>query len=88
MSTSHDAREARLQSRFEELNSSDAQLVAARPDPAITATLDGADVRLVDVIRTVMNGYADRPALGQRAVEFVTDENGRTGAELQPRFDT
>ena len=88
MSTSHDAREARLQSRFEELNSSDAQLVAARPDPAITATLDGADVRLVDVIRTVMNGYADRPALGQRAVEFVTDENGRTVAELQPRFDT
>ena len=43
---------------------------------------------LTDVIRTVMNGYADRPALGQRAVEFVTDANGRTIAELQPRFDT
>ena len=40
------------------------------------------------MIRTVMDGYADRPALGQRAVEFVTDANGRTVAELQPRFDT
>ena len=54
----------------------------------ITATLDGAGVLLIDVIRTVMNGYADRPALGQRAVEFVTDANGRTVAELQPHFDT
>ena len=35
-----------------------------------------------------MTGYADRPALGQRAVEFVTDASGRTVAELQPRFDT
>jgi fatty acid CoA ligase FadD9 len=43
---------------------------------------------VTDVIRTVMDGYADRPALGQRAVEFITDANGRTVAELQPRFDT
>jgi hypothetical protein len=35
-----------------------------------------------------VNGYADRPALGQRAVEFVTDATGRTVAEFQPRFDT
>jgi fatty acid CoA ligase FadD9 len=88
MSTSASAREARRQSRFEELTSSDAQVVAARPDPAITAILDGPGVLLTDVIRTVMNGYADRPALGQRAVEFVTDANGRTVAELLPRFDT
>nr|MDP9168140.1 AMP-binding protein [Actinomycetota bacterium] len=32
-------------------------------------------------------GYADRPALGQRAVDYVT-ENGRTSAALAPRFDT
>jgi fatty acid CoA ligase FadD9 len=87
MSTA-DAREARRQSRFEKLTSSDVQLVAAQPDPAITAILDGPGVLLTDVIRTVMNGYADRPALGQRAVEFVTDATGRTVAELLPRFDT
>ena len=88
MSAPATAREARLLRRYEKLTSGDAQLVAAQPDPAITAALDGPGVVLVDVIRTVMNGYADRPALGQRAVEFVTDAAGRTVAELQPRFDT
>lgn len=74
--------------RFEQLVSSDAQLVAAQPDPAVTDAISPPDARLVDVMRTVMTGYADRPALGQRAVEFVTDETGRTVTELQPRFDT
>src|ERR1700694_1728458 len=87
MSTPANAREARLQRRFDRLTSGDAQLIAAQPDPAITAALDGPGVLLTDVIRTAMNGYADRPALGQRAVEFVTDASGRTVAELQPRFD-
>ena len=41
------------------------------------------------VVQTVIDGYADRPALGQRAVQFVTDPStGRTCAELLPRFDT
>ncbi len=88
MSTSATAREARRQSRFDRLTSADAQLVAAEPDPAISAALEGTGLLLGDVIRTVMEGYANRPALGQRAVEFVTDGNGRTVAELQPRFDT
>ena len=88
MSTSVNAREARRQSRFEKLTSGDTQLAAAQPDPAITAAVGGPGMLLTDVIRTVMNGYADRPALGQRAVEFVTDANGRTVAEFLPRFDT
>ena len=88
MSTSATAREARRQRRFENLGSSDAQFAAAQPDPAVTAALDDPGMVLTDVIRTVMDGYADRPALGQRAVEFVTDANGRTVAALQPRFDT
>jgi len=84
MSTSANSREARWQSRFEKLTSTDAQLVAAQPDPAISAIVDGPDVLLADVIRTVMNGYADRPALGQRAVEFVTDANARPGLASGP----
>ena len=88
MATPANAREARLQRRFDKLTSGDAQLIAARPDPAISAALHGPGLLLTDVIRTVMTGYADRPALGQRAVEFVTDASGRTVAELQPRFDT
>src|SRR5262245_9253592 len=88
MSTSATAREARQQRRFEELTSTDAQLVAAQPDPAVTAAIGSPGLPVADVIRTVMDGYADRPALGQRAVEFVTDANGRTVAALRPRFDT
>jgi len=88
MSALSEAREARLMRRFEELTSSDAQLVAAQPDPAIAAALDSPDMGLVDVMGTVMTGYADRPALSERAIEFVGDAAGRTVAQLQPRFDT
>ena len=36
-----------------------------------------------------MDGYANRPALGQRAVQLVNDpDTGRTTAELLPRFET
>ena len=88
MSTSANVREARRQGRFEKLTSRDAQLVAAQPDPAVLAAIEGTGMLLADVIRTVMDGYVDRPALGQRAIEFVTDTNGRTIVELQPRFNT
>ena len=44
---------------------------------------------LPQIVDTVIDGYADRPALGQRAVEFVTDPlTGRTSVELLPHFDT
>src|SRR6478609_8007973 len=88
MSTPANAREARLQYRFEQLTSGDAQLIAAQPDPSIAAAQSAPGVLLADVIRTVMTGYANRPALGQRAVEYVTDATGRTVAEFRPRFDT
>ena len=77
MSTSATDREARRQGRFEKLTSSDPQLVAARPDPTVAAAIDDPGLLLTDVIRTVLDGYADRPALGQRAVDFVTDTAGR-----------
>ncbi|CAN5142547.1 thioester reductase domain-containing protein [soil metagenome] len=92
MSAPTTGREVRLTRRFDKLTSGagsgDAQLIAAAPDPAITAALDAPEMALADVIRTVLTGYADRPALGQRAVEFVTEASGRTVAQLQPRFDT
>ena len=40
-------------------------------------------------MQTVIDGYADRPALGQRAVAVRhRPATGRTSAELLPRFDT
>lgn len=92
MSAPASAREARLRRRFDQLTagsgSGDPQLIAAQPDPSVRAALDGPGVLLTDVIRTAMDGYADRPALGQRAVAFVTDAAGRTVAELQTAFET
>src|ERR1700759_4213023 len=88
MPTSVNPRQARRQVRFEKLTSTDQQLIAARPDPSVAAAIAEPDLLLADIIRVVMDGYAERPALGQRAVEFVTDGTGRTVAELQPRFDT
>ncbi|OBB93477.1 carboxylic acid reductase [Mycobacterium sp. 852002-40037_SCH5390672] len=78
-----------LDRRVEELIANDPQFAAARPNPAITAALEQPGLRLPQIIRTVLDGYADRPALGQRVVEFVKDpKTGRTTAELLPRFET
>ncbi|BCI51594.1 oxidoreductase [Mycolicibacterium litorale] len=88
MPTPANDRDARLLHRLNQLIAHDPQLAAAQPDPAVSAAINAPDMRLTDVIRTVMTAYADRPALGQRAVAYVTDTSGRTVAELQPRFDT
>ncbi|OSC27435.1 oxidoreductase [Mycobacterium vulneris] len=78
-----------LDRRIEHLIANDPQFAAARPDPAITAATEQPGLRLPQIIRTVLDGYADRPALGQRVVEFVKDaKTGRTSAELLPRFET
>jgi fatty acid CoA ligase FadD9 len=46
-------------------------------------------IRLAQVVAGVMEGYADRPALGQRARELVSDlASGRTTSRLLPRFET
>ncbi|MDT5065865.1 MAG: fatty acid CoA ligase FadD9, partial [Mycobacterium sp.] len=84
---STDTREARLERRIADLYSDDEQFAAAKPDDAVSEAASRPGLRLPEVVRTVMEGYADRPALGQRAVEYVT-EAGRTTAKLAPRFDT
>jgi fatty acid CoA ligase FadD9 len=83
------AREERLARRVEDLSASDPQFAAAQPSPAVAALVDQPGLRLPQIVQTVLEGYAERPALGQRAVEFVTDPNtGRTVAELLTHFET
>lgn len=53
----------------------------AVPLDAITAAVRDPDKGLAEVMATVMEGYGDRPALGERAREPST-------ARLLPRFDT
>ncbi|MGO4445738.1 carboxylic acid reductase [Mycobacterium sp. 2YAF39] len=86
---STDTREARLARRISDLYANDPQFAAAKPDPAISAAIEQPGLPLADAARTVMEGYSDRPAVGQRAVEFVTDpQSGRTTAKVLPHFET
>ncbi|KUI19979.1 carboxylic acid reductase [Mycobacterium sp. GA-2829] len=82
-------REARLERRVEDLYATDEQFAAARPDEDVARAIEAPDLSLPEIMRTVLDGYADRPALGERAVQFVADPaTGRTTAQLLPRFDT
>jgi fatty acid CoA ligase FadD9 len=82
-------REERLERRIEELTANDPQFAAAKPDPAVAAALEQPGLRLPQIVQTVLEGYADRPALGHRAVEFVKDpKTGRTVLEVLSHFDT
>src|SRR6478735_3213164 len=77
-----------FEDRIARLYATDPEFAAAKPSASVNAAVSEPGLTLPDVVRTVLTGYADRPALGARAVEFVTDETGRTVAELQPRFET
>ncbi|BBY66431.1 carboxylic acid reductase [Mycolicibacterium helvum] len=84
-----DTREARFEQRVTDLYATDPQFAAAAPDPAVTAAAAQSGLSLPQVIKIVFDGYADRPAVGQRAVRFVEDpQTHRTTAELMAQFDT
>ncbi|AWT53127.1 thioester reductase-like protein [Mycolicibacterium smegmatis] len=84
-----DSRQERLARRIAELHATDGQFAKARPVDAVTAAVEQPDMRLHQVVGTVMDAYADRPAIGERAIELVEDPvTGRTSVELLPRFDT
>ncbi|OCB55577.1 oxidoreductase [Mycobacterium vulneris] len=83
-----ETREDRLQRRIAQLYETDSQFADARPSDAVNAAVAQPELRLPAVVKGIFAGYADRPALGQRAVELVTDAAGRTSARLLPRFDT
>ena len=84
-----DTREERLARRIADLYATDEQFAAARPSEAISAAINQPGLGLPQLLRTVMEGYADRPALGQRAFRFVSNpETGRTSLELLSHFET
>src|SRR5579875_1332279 len=86
---STEIRDEQLERRIAELSAIDPQFAAARPSQAVAAAVEQPELTLPQVIQTVIDGYADRPALAQRAVDFVKDPtSGRTSAQLLPKFDT
>ncbi|MDT5346834.1 MAG: fatty acid CoA ligase FadD9, partial [Mycobacterium sp.] len=86
MSTS--TREERFARRIEDHYVNDAQFAAAKPSEAVAEAVERPGLGLPEIIDTIMEGYADRPALGQRAVRLVTDPSGRTTVVSVPRFET
>ena len=83
------SQEERVARRVAELFDSDAQFRAAAPVPEVIEAVCTPGLRLTEVFETIVEGYADRPALGQRARELVTDAGtGRTSVRLLPQFDT
>src|SRR5882762_944205 len=69
-----DGRVQRLRQRMAELSRTDAQFARASPDVAVSAAIEQPDMPLIAVVQAVMEGYAQRPALGQRATRVVTGD--------------
>ncbi|ORA64560.1 carboxylic acid reductase [Mycobacteroides franklinii] len=80
--------EEQVKRRIEQVVSSDPQLAALLPDDAVTEAVNEPDLPLVEVIRRLLEGYGDRPALGQRAFTFVTADGGATEIALKPEYTT
>lgn len=82
-----DLQQEQLSLRVEKLRETDPQFRSALPDPEVTKQVLRPGLHLSEAIATLMTGYAERPALGERARELVTDNDGRTVLRLLPRFD-
>jgi fatty acid CoA ligase FadD9 len=71
------------------LYAGDPEFLAAEPSRAV---IDGArlpGLRLPEVLETLMEGYADRPALGRRSTSVARDPaTGRAEQRLLPAFET
>ncbi|WP_025734970.1 carboxylic acid reductase [Mycobacterium genavense] len=83
-----DNRDERTARRVAELFNNDPQFRAAAPLPEVIEAACAPGLRLTEVLARLVEGYADRPALGERVRELVTDADGRTVLRLRPRFET
>lgn len=78
-----------MSQRIKRLAAEDPQFRDSFSLPAVTSAKTQPGLRLAQVVQIVMEGYAHRPALGQRARELVTDSaSGRKTLRLLPRFET
>lgn len=73
------------ENRLERLKAEDAQFRDSYQRAEVTAVKRTPGIRLAQVVQGVMEGYADRPALGRRATELVVDPAmGRATLRLLP----
>ena len=63
-------REDRVAERIALLNAHDEQFRHSPPDPGLVGLVSRTGLRLAPLLETLIDGYGDRPALGQRAREL------------------
>src|ERR1700752_1161976 len=79
----------RLAQCRERLYAADEQFRATRPDAPGAEAARRPGLRIAEVMAIVMEGYAGRPALGERARDVVTDPaTGQSRIHYLPRFET
>ena len=75
--------------RMAELAERDPQIKAALPIKAVQDAMLTPGASNAAIIATVMEGYAERPALGERCYDVALDaETGRLARRLLPTFET
>jgi fatty acid CoA ligase FadD9 len=79
--------EANRDRRIAGMLAAEPALAGRLPSPAVLAATGEPGLRLAEIVRRTLAGYAGRPALAERAREFVSVA-GRTETRLLPRFDT
>lgn len=78
-----------VQRLIAELSENDQQFRDARPLEAVNAVVQERGLGLSQTVALIMEGYADRPAVGERAKELVFDPvSRRTSLQLLPKFET
>ncbi len=77
-----------LPERFADLSKNDPEFHAALPDHAIDIAKTKSGLGLAQMVATCMEGYADRPALAERATELVIDPvTGRRQRNLLKHYE-
>src|SRR5690606_32134461 len=80
---------ARRKQRIDRLYRDDHQARAAAPDEAVLDAVRTPGVGVAQIVTSVLTGYAERPALGQRAFAIVSDPvTGRPERRWLDHFDT
>lgn len=73
--------------RIAELFRAEPELADSMPVAGVFEESTGCGPRLSEIVRRTLAAYAERPALGERARQYVSVD-GRVTVRLLPRFDT
>lgn len=89
MSTGTEASPDTRSQRAATLHHGDAAIRTSAPSPAVMEAARRPGLRLPQVLETMIEGYADRPALGRRTTSVQRDPaTGRGEQRLLPTFET